>query len=81
MIYVLTAQITGNPTPDIIVITEMLPKAPNVIISLSLFALSGYSLFANFDPDNYDPAASDTRGVGIFVMRDQYSVTSNPSLF
>ena len=45
----------------------MLPKAPNVIISSSLFALSGYSLFLNFDPDNDDPAASDTRGVGIFV--------------
>ena len=42
-------------SPDIIVITEMLPKAPSAMISSTLFALPGYFLYRNFDPDNYSP--------------------------
>ena len=30
-------------------------------------ALPGYSLYVNFDPDNYTPVTSQIRGVGIFV--------------
>ena len=63
----LLAQIAGKSSPNIIVITEMLPKAPSSIISSSLFALPGYSLYANFDPDNYSPLSTNIRGVGIFV--------------
>ena len=38
----LSAQITGDHPPDIIIISEMLPKSPNSIISSALFALPGY---------------------------------------
>ena len=63
----LLAQIAGKSSPNIIVITEMLSKAPSSIISSSLFALPGYSLYTNFDPDNYSPLSTNIRGVGIFV--------------
>ena len=63
----LLVQITGKISPDIIVITEMLPKAPSAIISSTLFALPGYFLYTNFDPDNYSPLLTKIRGVGIFV--------------
>jgi len=44
----LLAKIAGK-SPDIIVITEMLPKAPSAIINS---AIPGYSVCTNFDPDN-----------------------------
>ena len=64
----LSVQIIRHPIPDIILISEMLPKAPNVVMNLSLFALSGYSLYLNFDPDNYN-SSSHIRGVGIFDLK------------
>ena len=48
----------------------MLPKAPSAIISSTLFALPGYFLYTNFDPDNYSPLLSKIRGVGIFVSNN-----------
>ena len=65
----LLAQITGHSTPDVIIITEKLPKTPSAIVNSSLFVLPGYLLYLNFDPDNYDPTISDKRGVGIFVSK------------
>ena len=50
----LSAQITGSHPPDIIIITELLPKSPNSTVSSALLALPGYSLYVNFDPDTYD---------------------------
>jgi len=63
----LLAQIAGKIPPDIIMITEMLPKSSNTVINSSLLVLPGYSLYLNFDPDNYSPLLSNIRGVGIFV--------------
>ena len=62
----LSAQITGNHPPDIIIITEMLP---NSIISSALFALPGYFLYLHFDPNNYNPVTSHIHGVGIFISK------------
>ena len=62
----LLVHIAGN-TPDIIVISEMLPKAPQAVINLSLITLPGYHNYLNFDPDNYNPTLTNIRGVGIFV--------------
>ena len=45
----------------------MLPKAPIAIISSTLFALPGYFLYTNFDPDNYSTLLTKICGVGIFV--------------
>jgi len=50
----LLAQITGNTCPDIIMISEILPKSPNAIINFSQIAIPGYYTYLNFDPDNYD---------------------------
>ena len=63
----LSAQITGSQPPDIIIITELLPKSPNSTVSSALLVLPGYSLYVNFDPDTYTPVTSHIRGVGIFV--------------
>jgi len=63
----LSAQITGSHPPDIVIITEILPKSPNSTITSPLVAFPGYSLYVNFDPDNYAPVTSQIRGVGIFV--------------
>ena len=62
----LLVHIAGN-TPDIIVISEMLPKASQAVINLSLITLPGYHNYLNFDPDNYNPTLTNIRGVGIFV--------------
>ena len=54
----LSAQITGSHPPDIINITAILLKSPNSTISSFLLALPDYSLYVNFDPDNYTPVTS-----------------------
>ena len=41
--------IAGNE-PDLILISEILPKAPNILISKSQLALPGFFMFLNFDP-------------------------------
>jgi len=60
----------------------MLPKAraPNVAMSLSLFALPGYALYLNFDSEHSN---SDIRGVGIFVHKrlNANQVYFNPIAF
>ena len=64
----LLVQIAGNIHPDIIIIREILPKAPNAVVDLSLIALPGHYCYLNFDPNNYDPrTSSNICGVGIFV--------------
>ena len=63
----LLVQIAGNIPPDIIIICEILPKAPNAVVDLSLITLPGYYCYLNFDPNNYGPTSSNIRGVGIFV--------------
>ena len=66
----LLVQIAGNTPSDIIVISvisEILPKAPNAVVNLSLITLPGYYCYLNFDPNNYDPTSSNIHGVGIYV--------------
>ena len=65
----LLVHITGNHPPDIIIISEMLSKSPNSVITSALFALPGYFLYTNFDPDNHAAVISCIRGVGIFVSK------------
>ena len=61
----LLVQIMTHPTLDIILISEMLLKAPNLVMNLSLFRLPGYSLYLK---DNYN-SNSGIRGVGIFASK------------
>ena len=60
-------QIAGSTPLDVIVISEILPKAPNATVTLSLITLPGNHCYLNFDHNNYDPISSDIRGVGIYV--------------
>ena len=60
--------IQGNVyCPHIIIITEVLPKCPNITVSSSQLAISGYSMFLNFDPDAVSSYASGICGVAIYV--------------
>ena len=56
----LLVPIAGNTSP-IIITCEILPKAPNAVIDLSLITLPGYYCYLNFDPNNYDPTSSNIR--------------------
>jgi len=59
----------ANKNPDLILISEILPKAPNSIIHSALFAIPGYSLYLNFDPDCVSSPLT-IRGVGLFVSHN-----------
>lgn len=56
--------IAGNE-PDIILITEILPKAHCNTLTSARLSLCGYSSVFNFDPDTTSPFS--VRGVGIYV--------------
>ena len=58
--------VAGNE-PDIILITEILPKAHCNTLTSSRLSLNGYSFVLNFDPDGTPP--SSVRGVGIYVSK------------
>ena len=48
----LLMSITVNE-PDIILLNEVIPKAQIMPLSLSLIAISNYSIYKNFDPNTY----------------------------
>ena len=58
--------IAGNP-PDIICITEVIPKAQCMPIAPSQLALPGYATFSNFEPGERNLGASGVRGICFFV--------------
>jgi len=60
--------------PDLILISEILPKAPNPIIHSALFAIPRYFLYLNFDPD----CISNIRGVSLFISQ---SITASQVIF
>ena len=53
--------------PDIIMLTEIIPKAQVLPISLALLSVPGYALYLNFDPATHRLGTSGKRGVCIFV--------------
>ena len=58
-----------NKEPDIILITEVLPKAHCHTISKAGLSLQGYTIFTNFDSDSSTHKTDGIRGVAIFVSR------------
>ena len=56
-----------NKEPDIILITEVLPKAHCHTISKAGLSLQGYTIFTNFDFDSSTHKTDGIRGVAIFV--------------
>jgi len=63
--------IAGNE-PDIILITETLPKAHCNTITAACLSINGcYSYFLNFDPATV-PSISVVRGVDIYASKNCY---------
>ena len=53
--------------PDVIMLTEVIPKAQIIPISPALLAIPGYTMYTNFDPTSCGLGASGSRGVSIYV--------------
>ena len=53
--------------PDIIMVTEVIPKAQVLPLSPALLSVEGYSLFTNFDPSQPNLGRSGYRGLCIYV--------------
>lgn len=58
--------ISGNE-PDIILITEVLPKAHSYSLTTAELSLHGYTIFTNFELDSSSNMITGIRGVAIFV--------------
>ena len=59
-------QIAGDE-PDLILVTEVIPKAQVLPIAPALLALPNYSLYTSFDPTESNLGESGRRGIGIYV--------------
>ena len=57
----------ANDKPDIILLTEVIPKAQAQPISTCLLALDDYALYTNFDPGRQNLGASGYRGISVYV--------------
>ena len=53
--------------PDLIFLTEVIPKAQRLPISAALLQIQGYTLFRNFDSSTPNLGPSGRRGICIFV--------------
>ena len=65
----LVESITGNE-PDIIMITEVIPKAQLNPIEAPLLEIGGYATHINCDPSEANLGASGIRGVAIYTKED-----------
>ena len=53
--------------PDIILLTEIIPKAQALPISPCLLSLDGYVLHTNFDPGRPNLGSSGYRGISVYL--------------
>ena len=53
--------------PDVIMVTEVVPKAQSLPLDNAVLTVSGYSLFTSFDPSTSNLGRSGVRGVCIYV--------------
>ena len=58
--------IISTDKPDIIVLTEVIPKAQSNPIPLSQLAIPGYNFYVNFDCDTVDLGKSGKRGIIVY---------------
>ena len=63
--------------PDLILVTEVIPKAQTIPISTALLALPGYTLYTNFDLAKSNLGQSGSRGVCIYVKEGLPAVEVN----
>ena len=72
----------ANDEPDIILLTEVIPKAQHHPISPALLSIPGFTMYSNFQPHQSDLGASGTRGICIYVrsnllvMQEEFSACS-----
>ena len=59
--------------PDLMMITEVIPKAQKNPISDVQLKIDGYKVYKNFKNDEYDLGASGMRGVALYVKSDLQS--------
>ena len=57
----------ANDEPDILLLTEVIPKAQRNEIHEALLNLPGYEVFVNFSSSEKNLGASGKRGVAIYV--------------
>ena len=62
----LCMRITGNE-PDVIILTETIPKAQTLPIAPAMLTISSYTLYTNFDCNLSSLGASGLRGICIYV--------------
>ena len=60
----------SDDAPDIMLLTECIPKAQKLPICPALLAIPGYNLFTSFSTDACNLGVSGVRGVCIFVRDD-----------
>ena len=53
--------------PDIILLTEVIPKAQTNPVSTATLSLPNYNMYLNFDPASFNLGSSGCRGICIFV--------------
>ena len=58
--------VIANDNPDIMLITEIIPKNQVNPITQALLDIEGYKSFCNFNPNNSKLGASGIRGVAIY---------------
>ena len=56
--------------PDVILLTEVIPKAQHIPINPVLLSIPGFTMYSNFNPDQSDLGASGSRGICIYVRSD-----------
>ena len=64
----------SDSKPDIIVLTEVIPKAQRHPIDLARISIPEYTLHVNFEPNRANLGTSGKRGIGI-CTRDRLSAT------
>ena len=62
--------VISHGRPDIIFISESLPKVRGATFSSQLLSLPGYTLFTSFDPEDRPMLAQGIRGICIYVVVD-----------
>ena len=57
--------IVDNIKPDLILLTEVIPKAQTLPIGIPRPSIRGFQLFINFDPNLYNLGKSGYRGLAV----------------
>lgn len=65
-------QIAGE-NPDIILLTEVIPKAQRTPIPLALLSIPNYHIYTSFDPSLSNLGPSGSRGISVYVRNSLLS--------